>query len=217
MSRIQDRTQSKTDALNVLSLFEQLSQQYAAILNPDHPKWNSYGKDARKSIVVINLLNITQIRPVMLAVSKYFASRNTPASFKTMVSWSVRFLILNIRGGRLDDGYAKLAHKIYNGDIKSQEQLKTEAEGIVIKDNDFKIAFETANVGVSKLARYYLRSIEITASQQSDPEFIPNNDVVINLEHIMPASYDKDKWPHIKKSDAEAYLNRIGEYVFTSS
>ena len=55
-----------------------------------------------------------------------------------------------------------------------------------------------------------MRSLETTASQQNDPEFIPNDDVVINLEHVIPASFDNSKWSDINKSDAEAYLNRIG-------
>ncbi len=210
MKKIQERTQSKTDALRILSTFEELSQEYAAILNPDHPKWNDYGLGARKAIQVINSLGVTQIRPLMLAVSKYFSVKNTPATFKKLVSWSVRFLILNIRGGRLDEGYAKLTLMIHEKKVTNPEQLKKESESIVIKDTEFKNAFETAKVGVAKLAKYYLRSLEITASGQDDPEFLPNDDIVINLEHIMPASFEKPQWGDVIKSDSEAYLNRIG-------
>ena len=211
MKTIQDRTQGKTDALKILSLVEELSQEYAAILNPDHPKWNDYGSDARKSIQVINLLGVTQIRPLMLAVSKYFPKWNTPATFKKLVSWSVRFLILNIRGGRLDEGYAKLSHKIYNNEIRTQDQLRKEAETIVIKDSEFRTAFETVKIGTAKLARYYLRYLEIASSDQSEPEFLPTEDnTIINLEHIMPISLDIDKWPDVIKAEAEAYFTRLG-------
>lgn len=217
MMKVKERTQSKTDALRILSLFEELSQEYAAILNPDHPKWNAYGEDARKSIQVINLLGVTQIRPLMLSISRYFSNRNTPLAFKKLVSWSVRFLILNIRGGRLDEGYAKLANKVYEKKILDEGDLKKEAENIVIKDADFKTAFSTVKVGVSKLARYYLRALEITASNQPDPEFLPNENTVINLEHIMPASAEKEEWGNISIADAGAYLNRLGNLCLLRS
>lgn len=210
MRKIKDRTRSKTDAISVLALLHELSQDYAAIFNPDHPKWNEYGIETRKSIQVINLLGVTQIRPLMLAVAKYFNKRHTPSAFKKFVSWSVRFIVLNIKGGRLDEGYAKFALKIYEGEIKNTEQLSKEAVGLVVKDAEFKNAFETTKVGTTKLARYYLRALEISASQQENPEFIPNDDTVINLEHIMPASFDKAKWPELDKADAEAYLTRLG-------
>ncbi|MBF9252162.1 DUF262 domain-containing protein [Pontibacter sp. 172403-2] len=210
MRTIQSRTESKTDALLMMGLFEELSQEYAAILNPDHPKWNEYGTEARQAIQVINLLGVTQIQPLMLAVSKYLPNKYVPTSFKSLVSWSVRFLILNIRGGRLDEGYAKLANRIHTGEIKSTVDLKKEGSSIVPNDGTFKSAFETVRVGTAKLAKYYLRSLETTASEQDDPEFLPNNDSVINLEHIMPSSIDEKKWPNVSKSDAEAYLKRLG-------
>jgi len=210
MRTIQSRTESKTDALLMMGLFEELSQEYAAILNPDHPKWNEYGVEARKSIQVINLLGITQIQPLMLAVSKYLSVKHTPLAFKKLVAWSVRFLILNIRGGRVDEGYAKLSNKIYIGEIKTTDDLKNEGASIVINDAAFKSAFETVRVGTAKLAKYYLRSLETTASGQEDPEFIPNDDSVINLEHILPSSIDERYWPDVTKSDAEAYLKRLG-------
>jgi len=210
MRTIQNRSLNKADSLRILSLFEELSQDYAAILNPDHPKWNSYNMEVRKSIQTINLLGVTQIRPLMLAVSKYFSKTNTPAAFKALVSWSVRFLILNIRGGRLDDGYARLAHKIYSSEVKNIHGLKKEADGLVIKDAEFKSAFSTVKVGTPKLARYYLRSLEVAANSESDPELTPSTDSFINLEHVMPSAFTAENWPNITQSDAEAYLNRLG-------
>jgi hypothetical protein len=127
-----------------------------------------------------------------------------------MVSWSVRFLILNIKGGRLDEGYAKLANQIYDGKIKNVEQLKQESSDFVIGDAVFKSAFETARVGVAKLARYYLRSLENTARREENPEFIPNDDTVINLEHVMPDSIT-DSWKqHIDQQDIQTHRSRLG-------
>ncbi len=209
MKRIQDSVQSKTQALQTMTLFEELSKEYATILNPDHPRWNDYNKDVRSAITAINLFGVTQIRPLMLAVANKFNKQNTATAYKKIVSWSVRFMIMGIRGGRLDEGYAKLAHKIYIGEIRIENDLKREAEKIVVGDAEFQSAFENAKVGVSKIARYYLRSLETTLHQEGNPEFVPNESNVINLEHIMPESINV-QWAHLKQQDIDTHLKRIG-------
>jgi uncharacterized protein with ParB-like and HNH nuclease domain len=209
MKKIQDKTQNKTEAIQILVLFEELSKDYAAILNPDHQKWNNYDQSIRNSIQVMNLFGVTAIRPLMLAVAKYFNEKNTASSFKKFVSWSVRFLILGVRGGRLDEGYSKLAKKIYDKEIKTVDELSKEAEKLVVGDAEFKEGFEIAKVGTAKLARYYLRSLEKTARGEENPEFIPNDSTVINIEHIMPENFGSN-WPKLAKTDIETHLTRMG-------
>lgn len=209
MKVLKDKTPNKTEAIRMMTLFEELSQEYAAILNPEHQKWNNYSPDVRKSLQTISVFGISQIRPLMLSVAKHFNDKNSSIAFRKFVAWSVRFMILSMRGGRLDEGYSKLANKIHLGQIKNAEELKNEASKVVIGDAQFKAAFETAKVGVSKLARYYLRSLEITASNEPDPEYVPNEALVVNLEHIMPDSPGKD-WEHIQTQDIESHLSRLG-------
>jgi uncharacterized protein with ParB-like and HNH nuclease domain len=212
MKKVQEKTQSRSEAINMMTLFEELSKDYAAMLNPDHQKWNEYDANVRKSIHAINSFGITQIRPLMLAITKNFNKDNTAISFKKILAWSVRFMVLGIRGGRLDEGYARLAHAIHEKKIKNAEDLKKESEKIIIGDAEFRKAFETLTVGTAKLARYYLRSLETTARNELNPEFIPNDDPVINLEHIMPEVIGEG-WEHIKSEDVETHLTRIGNFA----
>ncbi len=212
LRKIQAKANNKSEAITVLSLLEELSKEYAAILNSDHNKWNEYSDEVRESIKAMNVLGVTQIRPLMLAVSKYFNKKDTALAFKKLLAWSVRFIIMGIRGGRLDDGYARLANKIYTKEIKNVSELKRESEKIVIGDAEFRAAFETTTVSVAKLARYYLRSLENTARGESNPEFIPNDNTVINLEHIMPQSAG-DNWPQITNQDIETHVNRLGNLI----
>ncbi len=209
---IQEKTHNKSEAINILSFLESLSKEFAAILYPDHHKWNDYSSEVRESIIAMNLLGVSQIRPLMLSVSMFFNKKDTASAFKKLVAWSVRFMILGIRGGRLDEGYSKLANKIYKKEITNANDLKKESEKIVISDAEFKNAFETATVSVAKLARYYLRSLENTARNEPSPELIPNDNLVINLEHIMPQSINED-WEQINVQDTETHLNRIGNLV----
>jgi hypothetical protein len=212
MAKVETLARSKNDAIKLLVFFDELSRDYAAILNPDHQKWNEYDNVVRKSIQTINILGVTQIRPLMLAVTRYFSKAQTAEAFRKMVSWSVRFLVINIRGGRLDEGYSRLSNSIFKLEIKNDKDLKNSAAGIVISDAQFRTVFETARVSVSKLARYYLRSLETVARNQRDPELVPNEDIVINLEHVMPESLGLE-WPSVDPQDAETHFARLGNMV----
>lgn len=212
LKKIQEKAGNKSDSIHILSILEELSREYAAILNPDHHKWNDYPYDVRESIITMNLLGVTQIRPLMLAVSMYFGKKDTDEAFKKLVAWSVRFIILGIRGGRLDEGYTRLAHNIHEKEIRNSIDLKKDSEKIVISDAEFKSAFETASVSVARLARYYLRSLENTARNEPNPEMVPNSNNVINLEHVMPQTLSKD-WNNIAMQDLDTHLNRIGNLV----
>ena len=212
MKKVQDISQSKNECIRTLTLFEELSKDFAAIINPDHQKWNGYDLSVRKSIQTINLLGVTQIRPLMLAIARYFNANNTALAFKKLVAWSVRFMIMNIKGGRLDEGYARLAFAIFKQEIKNETDLKRQSEKLVVTDAEFSASFENTKVSVAKLARYYLRSLENTARQEPNPEFLPNEDTVINLEHIMPQSL-KNGWDGLTEQDVETHFSRIGNMV----
>lgn len=217
METIKKRSETKSDALKILALFVELSTEYAAVLNSDHPKWNSYGTEAKKAIQVIAILNLKQIQPLLLAVSKYFAAKHVPETFRLLVSWSVRFLILNIKGGRLDEGYSELSNKIYKGEIKNANDLKNQTTLSIISDSEFKSAFEGVRISAEKKAKYYLRALEITASGQDESEFIPNDNAAINLEHIMPLSLDERHWPNVNRLEADGFIKRLGNLCLMQS
>jgi len=207
MKRLGNESQTKSESIKLLCFLEELSMDYAAILNPDHPKWNEYDGVVRKSIKTINNdLRVTQIRPLMLAISKHFNPKQTAISFKRLVSWSVRILISGIRGGRLDEAYSRLANEIHIGNIKSDDDLLSMSGDFIPTDAQFEKDFQNARVSVNRLARYYLRALERTASNQSEPEFIPNEDSVINLEHVM----SRIPGDSVTEQDIETHFTRIG-------
>lgn len=212
MDRVSALAKNKTEAIRLLQFLSELSNDYAAILNPDHSKWSAYGDDVRKAISTINYLGVTQIRPLMLSVARHFKTSHATKAFRRMVSWSVRFLIVGGRGGKLDEGYARFANEIHKGKIESDAELKKATEDFIPSDGQFKGAFEVARVSVNKLARYYLRSLETTARSQPNPEWIPNDDVVISLEHVMPESWSKE-WSGVSKQDVETHSKRLGNMV----
>jgi hypothetical protein len=77
-------------------------------------------------------------------------------------------------------------------------------------DEEFRRAFEVASVNKSRLARYYLRSMERLAKREPAPWYIPNDDQgSINLEHILPKNAN-ERWTGFKGDDADLYVRRLG-------
>ena len=63
-----------------------------------------------------------------------------------------------------------------------------------------------------RLARYYLRSLEMTAKSEPEPWFIPQDDpTIISLEHVLPRKPDGEPgWNHFTEEDARLHATRIG-------
>jgi hypothetical protein len=211
--KIKSATKGSGDAISLLALLGELAGDYAAILNPDHPKWNTYPPDIRQYVRTLNLLKVSQIRPLLLGAARHFEPNHTTKAFERFVSWTVRFIICGGgRGGDMERNYCDMANAIHTGKTKSIKQLDAAAVGIVPTDAQFESSFSTARVNVAKLARYFLRSLERTAEGQKNPEWVVNDSGAINLEHIMPAT-PATEWPDITERDIESHANRLGNLL----
>jgi hypothetical protein len=60
------------------------------------------------------------------------------------------------------------------------------AKGRPPADERFSAAVRTAIVPTGSLARYYLRKLQIAADGKDEPEYTPNADKDVTLEHILP-------------------------------
>lgn len=201
-------------AVRFAGQLEALANSFVAIQSPDHEKWNSFGDRSRKAIAVLNLLDIKVLRPVVLAISEKFSVREADRSLTFLVSLAVRLMIGNkTRTGTVEEGLAAAGHRIYHAQITSLDQLKTELTNIIPSDVQFRAAFSTATSSNRKLARYYLRSLELQRTADDQPWHIPNDDPSsINLEHILP-DRPEGNWPQFDDETAKLYRNRIGNFA----
>ena len=77
-------------------------------------------------------------------------------------------------------------------------------------DGEFAVAFTTSTVTNRKLARYYLRSLEMVHETGNEPWLVPNaNANTINLEHVLPTK-PGNAWPNFSNDEVRLYRNRIG-------
>lgn len=209
--KIKATIDSQNRAMEFLEELAGSANDYAALFNSDHKKWNEYGTSTRKHITTINRdLRVEQIRPLMFAVAKHFSVKEAKRAFRLFVFWSVRFLIFGGRGGLLDRNYALAAQKIGTGIITTADALLAVMQEILPSDAEFEVAFAEAKVSKSHLARYLLRALELKRKGNPEPEFVPSDDEqIINLEHILPENPDA-KWLGIDPDTAAAYYNRLG-------
>jgi len=212
--KIKEKVAGRGQAIEFLDTLAEQSNDYVAILNHNHSKWNKYKVSIRHHISTINILQVGQIRPLMLAVARHFPVNEAETAFRVFVCWTVRFLIAGGgRGGRLEEAYAERAKDVTNGKIKTTKQLVSEMVKIVPTDAQFQAEFATARVSKSQLARYYLRALELKIKDNPEPELIPNEDtVVINLEHVLPET-PGEGWGYIEPETAAAIYRRIGNMV----
>jgi hypothetical protein len=89
-------------------------------------------------------------------------------------------------------------------------QLREALSGIVPGDRDFEEKFAEAKVSNARLAKYYLRSLEMAHQGQDEPEFVPQEDTqIINLEHVLPKNPEKN-WQSFPEDDIPGSVTRLG-------
>jgi hypothetical protein len=208
---VQNQVRAAQPAVTFMTNLESLANVYVAIHNPEHEKWNAYSDTTRRALEVLNLFNIRPIRALMLAIAHKFSDREAQRAFGFLVSLSVRLMIASsTRTGTVEEGLASAAHKIFAEQVTTADALVTDLDAITPKDFRFKAAFEIATVSNQKLARYYLRSLELVAANDPEPWHIPNDDKsVINLEHVLPDK-PEGNWPQFTDDQVKLYYRRIG-------
>jgi hypothetical protein len=209
--RVRLRIDSQGRATEFLEELADSANDYAALFNPEHKKWNEYGTSIRKHLVTITRdLRVEQIRPLLFAIAKHFSVQEAKAAIRMAVFWSVRFLIVGGRGGLLDRNYAQRAQEIASGKIKTAAALKTALADIIPSDALFEAGMAEVRISQQVLARYLLRAMELKAKGEPEPENVPNDEEnIINLEHVLPENPNKN-WPAIDAETASVMFKRLG-------
>jgi Protein of unknown function DUF262/Protein of unknown function (DUF1524) len=165
---------------------------YAALFSPlEHTGWKGYDKETRAYLYVMTrILQVVQIRPLLLAVIRSFTPQEAKKAFKDFLSWSVRFLVAGGAGGGVIERYYGLrAGEVATGKVKTADELKERMKGVIRTDAEFVEGFRQHRVSKVHLARYYLRAIELSrAGTDPHPDLggILEDTAQYTLEHIIP-------------------------------
>ncbi|TNH14686.1 DUF262 domain-containing protein [Halomonas sp. BL6] len=216
-SLLKTKITSKRGSLKFSTELADTVRIYTALLNTDHDYWNDFSNDVAYSVSTFNLLGMTQIRPLLLALLNKFSAKKVSEAFKKLVSAAVRYqMVGGIGGGTLERVYSDTAKAV------TEEKIKTPIEVIqafksVPSDAAFLSAFSIATVSKQKIARYYLRELEI-ASAGENKETIPNYDTnSVNLEHVLPTTPDPVWQDVFSEDEMRSYQKRIGNLAIMSA
>lgn len=208
---VQDLVKGEQAAITFASTLENLANFYVATFNSEHEHWNGYADSARKAVEVLNLLNIRPMRPVLLAITAKFSQKEAALALRFMVSLGVRMLVAsNTRSGSVELPLANAAHEIFTGNVEDAASLKSKLADVTPSNTEFREEFGTLRVSGSRLARYYLRSLEMAAKGEAEPWFIPTDDrAIINLEHVLPKK-PLNNWTQFSADEVPVWVNRLG-------
>lgn len=208
---VQKHAKGEQPVVTFSSQLDTLSSTFVAIHNSDHERWNNCGDPTRKAVDVLNLFDISPMKPLLLAIGEKLLDREAGRAFQFCVSLGVRLMIASsTRSGSVEEALASASHEVFKGTIETNEQLREILKHITPTDGIFRTAFETATVSNRKLARYYLRSLEMASKDEKNPWHIPNDDrSIINLEHVLPEK-PEGNWAQFSDDDVKLNRNRIG-------
>jgi len=209
---IKDKTSSKSQAVKLSLDLRNAAKLYSAAMSEKADFWNSYSETDRNNVKLLLRLKLEQNRPLLIAVFQYFTKEEIKKVIPALVSWSVRGLIGGVMGkGAAETTFCEAATKIRAGGIKTKDQLGAALSGLVPRDSAFISNFSVYRTRNNAFARYLLLAIERHLGGESQPEFVPNDNVdEINLEHILPQKAKKPDWPTFSLDEVAFHSIRLG-------
>jgi len=209
---IKGHANSQSGVIGFGSQLKLMSVDFAAIMSPEHSKWNNYPSTIRRSLITLSVFDVAQIRHLVLSVAHHFEPKEADLAFRMFISWIVRLIIASSgKVGRVEDTYAKLAHRVHiDPTFRTAHALNREIRPTLATDTEFEAAFANSRVSKAKLARYYLDTLERQLAGEDAPELVPNDDsLAVNLEHVVPKN-PKDRWGKISIDEAMTLTSRLG-------
>lgn len=212
---IKKEVTSKAKAADFAKELSKTAVTYAAFSNPSHAMWAKYdGEEVSQSIEVLDMLGVTQIRPLLLAVLATFTDSEVKKTLPMLVSWTVRFLISGSGGsGPLESNYSDSAKAVSSKTITTAKGLWQHMQKVVPGDVSFEKAFTNATVSKVALAKYYLRVLNQKKIAGEDELIINPDKEKVNLEHILPETISAPWQADFSDAQHKAYLKRIGNFT----
>jgi len=211
--RIREQVAGRQQAVDLSISLATNAPDYIALFAPlEHQGWKDYDKRTRAYIYILTrVLQLEQIRPLLLAVVRHFSPKEAAAAFRLFLSWSVRFLVAGGGGaGALDRHYGLRAREITAGEVTTATVLSEKMKGIVRTDAEFLEGMKRARVSKKHLARYYLRAIELSMTGEADAELggVLEDTANFNLEHVLPLTPNAN-WD-VSEEIVLGYAKRLG-------
>jgi uncharacterized protein with ParB-like and HNH nuclease domain len=210
-SRIKQKVTSQKDAIDFGNELVEAARIYSALRNPSHEFWATYSTPTKANLDTLLMLDVTQSRPLLMAVMQQWQKGQITKALAHLVSWSVRLIVVGGAGsGSTEAAFSNAAVDVRSGKIKDAKALAATMKSVVPDDSRFEAQFSVTSKK-ARLARYLLHALQRNKDGTHSPELISNADETqVNLEHILPRDQDPKEWPQFTAEQHASYFNRLG-------
>lgn len=200
----------------VFSLLDRLEKDAAwfeALNDSSSAFWLDY-PGAREHVRVLNLFNVSQFTPLVLAAKDKYAMPNDVVEIlRYCAVISVRFNGVGRRSTHiLEEIYNRAALEICRGTATTLAAVRQALRPIYIPDDEFENDFSALrlrNRGTSgKRLRYLLAKIE----RQLGGSDISDDAMTATVEHILPENPGETGWEQFTSEAHERSYERLGNY-----
>lgn len=201
------------DVFGLLDRLEKDAAWFEALADHSSEFWLDY-LGAREHVRVLNLFNVSQYVPLVLAAKDVFT---TPPEIVEILRYcavlSVRFNGVSRRSTHiLEEIYNRVALAIRRGSATMLSAVRPALRPIYIPDSEFEADFSTLrlkNRGTSgKRLRYFLAKIE----KQLSGSDIEDEAMTATVEHILPENPGDVGWEQFSREACERSGERVGNY-----
>ena len=194
---VRNRIRTGEDAEQLTLDLLDAADHYVALDSSEDPTWSPFSKKCRQGLSSLRVLGSRQVRPVLLSAIVRF----TAPEFEKLV-WLLETVLIRwqVIGGRrtgmLEITCARLAHKIWENEIRTGQQARAALESVYTSDSDFRVAFGSKQNLSNQKAAYLLRIIEFEERKRqlgaNATELEPGQ--FLSIEHILPKKDPGPEW-----------------------
>lgn len=197
----------------LLDMLEKDAAWFEALGDASSEFWLDF-PGAHEQVRVLNLFNVSQFTPLILAAKDVFTSSPDMVEvLRCCALVSVRFNGVSKRSTHiLEEIYNKAALDVKEMKARTLADVRKALQPIYIPDDEFEADFSTLRLkarGTSgKRLRYFLAKIE----KQLGGSDINDSAMDATVEHILPENPGEAGWEHFSNEAHERCFERLGNY-----
>jgi hypothetical protein len=183
------------------------AEQYAALDLPEHALWADYSEMCREQVAALAVLGNRPYAPVILSAFQGLDAATMEVLLGDLVVLAVRNLVTGNRRPRtLEAACARLASKIFTGEVADAQGAWQELASVLPGDEDFCEAFGQYVSAKEPEARYLLVQLERAAGGAAATS------AAVRLDRVCPRN-PGPAWRELLQAEPHLrgqYLNRLG-------
>ncbi len=198
---------------NLLDRLEKDAVWFEGLADHGSQFWFDY-PGAKEQVRVLNLFNVTQYTPLVLAAKDVFtAPQDLVEILRYCATLSVRFNGVSRRSTHLlEEVYNRAALEIRRGSAKTLLAVRQALRPIYVPDEEFEADFATLRLRNRSTSGKRLRYILAKIEKQLSGADITDEGMNATVEHILPENPSDAGWEHFTADAHERSHERLGNY-----